>query len=384
MPTPSRRSQALIVMAVAAILIAVASVVYLRPAGRAAQTASRPQAVTYPGPAQFVSARTGWIVVNGSVLATSDGGHHWRRMGDLPSLSVTSIRVFDDRRGLVLGSSQPAVARMKRLVRTDDGGAHWTDEPLPSNGQIEGAGSVAAFADPAHGWYLRSLIAGAAPHDFSLYRTNDGGSHWTAMVSTDNLHPADHGRSSGGTPTGLKFTDASTGWLVQAPVIVADAVLSMTSDGGANWQAATLPAPPGDATPLSDIGLPTVFPDGTALVWAVRGFINRTAYVYGSADGGRTWGTPVRPEQPIGTTAFLDSTHWWRGAGAAAFTTSDAGRSRRRGGPVPDGLSISWLQPVSDRSAWAIGVKPAFARAELFRTDDGAGHWSVVPLDLRG
>ncbi len=382
MPTLSRRSQALIVMAVAAILIAVASVVYLRPAGRAAQTASRPQAGTYPGPAQFLSARTGWIVVNGSVLATTDGGHHWRLMRNLPSLSVTWIRLFDERHGLVLGFSQPAGARVERLLRTDDGGAHWTDEPLPSTGPIEQAGSAATFADPAHGWYVPSPTAGAGPHDVSLYRTDNGGSLWTRMAATDNLHPADHGLTRGGTPTGLKFADAATGWLVQAPVIVTEAVLSMTTDGGANWQAATLPAPPGDAMPLSDIGLPTVFPDGTALVWAVRGFINRTAYVYGSADGGRTWGTPVRLEQPIGTTAFLDSTHWWRGAGAAAFTTSDSGRSWHRGGPVPDGLSISWLQPVSDRVAWAIGLKRTFARAELFRTDDGAAHWSVVPLDV--
>jgi hypothetical protein len=79
---------------------------------------------------------------------------------------------------------------------------------------------------------------------------------------------------------------------------------------------------------------------------------------------------------------FLDSTHWWRGAGAAAFTTSDAGRSWHGGGPVPDGLSISWLQPVGDRVAWAIGLKRRFALAELFRTDDGGAHWSVVPLDV--
>jgi photosystem II stability/assembly factor-like uncharacterized protein len=134
--------------------------------------------------------------------------------------------------------------------------------------------------------------------------------------------------------------------------------------------------------PISYIAVPTVFPDGTALLWAVRGFMHETAYVYRSSDGGRTWGVPVRLEQPVGATAFVDSNHWWRAAGNVAARTSDAGRSWHRGGRAPDGLSISWLQPVSDRSAWAIGVKPSFGSgAELLRTDDGAGHWSAVPLD---
>jgi photosystem II stability/assembly factor-like uncharacterized protein len=380
MPVLSRRSQALYVMAVAAIVIAVVSVVYLRPGGRAAQPAARPQVATYPGPAHFLSARTGWVALNESVLATSDGGRSWRRMRNVPNMRVTWMRMFDERHGLVLGFTRPDGARVERLLRTDDGGAHWTDELLPSSDLIEQAGSVASFTDPAHGWYIPAVTSGAGPQDVSLYRTDDGGTHWTRQAALDYLHPADHGLVRGGRPAGLEFTDAAHGWLVQAPVVVEDAVLSMTTDGGANWQPVVLPAPPGEPVPLSYLTVPTVFPNGTALVWAVRGFAGGTAYVYRSSDGGRTWGAPARLEQPIGATAFLDPTHWWRAAGAVVARTSDAGRSWHRGGQAPDGLTISWTQPVSDRIAWAIGVKPSFASAELLRTDDGAGHWSVVPL----
>jgi photosystem II stability/assembly factor-like uncharacterized protein len=381
MPVLSRRSQALSVMAVAAIVIAIASIAYLRPGGRVAQPAPRPQTLTYPGPAQFLSARTGWVALNGAVLATSDGGRSWRRMRNLPYMRVTWMRLFDERHGLVLGFSLEGGARVERLLRTDDGGAHWTDEPLPSTDFVEQAGSVAAFTDRAHGWYVPSVTSGAGPQDLSLYRTDDGGTSWTRMAALDYLHPADHGLIRGGRPAALGFTDGANGWLVQTPVVVEDAVLSMTTDGGANWQTVALPPPQVDPMPLSYIAVPTVFPDGTALAWAVRGFMHGTAYVYRSADRGRTWATPLRLEEPIGAPAFVDSTHWWRGAGAVAARTSDAGRSWRRGGQAPDGLAISWLQPVSDRSAWAIGVKPSFASAELLRTDDGGGHWAVVPLD---
>jgi photosystem II stability/assembly factor-like uncharacterized protein len=159
-----------------------------------------------------------------------------------------------------------------------------------------------------------------------------------------------------------QFLSARTGW-----VAVNDAVLS-TSDSGRHWRRI--------------LALPAFFPDGTGLVWAVRGFQDATAYVYRSPDSGRTWGSPVQvQEQSLGITVFVDPGHWWRAAGTVAVRTSDGGRSWYRGGPAPNGLSFSLLQPVSERIAWAVGVKPDLAAAELLRTDDGGDNWSAVPLE---
>jgi hypothetical protein len=69
-------------------------------------------------------------------------------------LSATWIQLFDERHGLVLGSSNLAGAHYERLVRTDDGGMV---QPR----------SVAAFPDRDHGWYLAGEIAGAGPKDLS-------------------------------------------------------------------------------------------------------------------------------------------------------------------------------------------------------------------------
>jgi photosystem II stability/assembly factor-like uncharacterized protein len=125
MPHLSRRSRALSVIAFAGALIVVASAFYLRNGGGRTQPTSRPMApALFLGPAQFLSASAGWIVQGDSLLATSDGGGHWRRIRTLPGMSVTWIRLFDERHGLVLESSGRVGDRAERRVRTDDGGAH--------------------------------------------------------------------------------------------------------------------------------------------------------------------------------------------------------------------------------------------------------------------
>jgi photosystem II stability/assembly factor-like uncharacterized protein len=384
MPHLSRRTRAVGLIAVAAVLIVITSVAYLRPGGGATQPGSTPRPpVLFLGPAQFLSASTGWVAQGDSLLATSDGGRHWRRIRTLLNMTVTWIRLFDERHGLVLESSKPTSPYVERLARTDDGGAHWTAEQLPANDSMVQVASVAAFPDRTHGWYRMAETAGSGPKDLRLYRTEDGGRHWARIVAIDYLHSADHGLVRGGEPNGLHFTNAEIGWLTAASVLVEDAVLSMTTDGGSSWQTVTLPEPPRDSRPLSYIGVPKVFPDGTAVVSAFRGFINETEYVYRSSDGGRTWGQPVQLQQPSGITSFLDSSHWWHAAGTLSIRTADGGRNWHRGGRPPDGLSFTWLQPISQRSGWALGsqVKAGLPGGELLRTDDAAVHWSAIPLD---
>src|SRR3989442_8056041 len=98
MPHLSRRTRAVGLIAVATVLIVIASVVYLRPGRGATQPASTPQAPALSlGPAQFLSASTGWVAQGDALLATSDGGRHWRRVRSLPNMTVNWIPLFDQR-----------------------------------------------------------------------------------------------------------------------------------------------------------------------------------------------------------------------------------------------------------------------------------------------
>jgi photosystem II stability/assembly factor-like uncharacterized protein len=370
-------------MAAAVLLLVAVSLVYLRPGGAPSAPAPRPAGSAQVGPADFLSAGTGWLARGSTVLATSDGGRHWRPILTLPYLAVSWVRLLDERHGLVFGTDQVTGGHGQRLVRTDDGGANWTDEHLPPTGSLAQPASLLAFPDRTHGWYAVGEGSGSGPHDLSLYRTDDGGTSWKRLESVDFLHPSDRGLVRGGTPVELDFNDRELGWLVQSSVIVSDAVLSRTTDGGASWQQVPLAVPAGDPRPLSDLRAPVLFADGTGLLWATRGFVDPTAYVYRSMDGGRSWGTPLPLPAPVGLTAFLDSTHWWRAAGAAAEITSDGGRTWHTGGRTPDGQPLAWLQPVRGLSGWAITATPGgnLPAGQVLRTKDGAQHWEPVPIN---
>ena len=379
----SRRGRALSVIAAALALLVAVSLVYLRPGSRFSPSTPRGAGSEGVGPADFLSAGTGWLARGSTVLATSDGGSHWRPILTLPALAVTWVRLFDERHGLVFGSDQADAGHSQRLVRTEDGGANWTEERLPGTGTLVQPASLLAFPDRLHGWYVVGDASGAGPRDLSLYRTDDGGMSWWRLESLDFLRPSDHGLSRGGIPIGLDFTDGQRGWLVQAPVIVSDAVLSTTTDGGASWQRVPLAAAPDDARPLSELRVPQLFSDGTALLWATRGFLDATAYVYRSEDGGRTWDTPTQLPAPAGLTAFVDATHWWRAAGIAAAVSSDGGRTWRLGAPTPDHEPLAWVQPVNRVSGWGITATPGgnLPAGQVLRTDDAAEHWQSVHID---
>ncbi|MBV9832682.1 MAG: hypothetical protein JOZ82_13905 [Marmoricola sp.] len=378
-----RRGRALSVMAAALVLLVAVSLAYLLPGRATSPSIPRAAGSTAVGPADFLSAGTGWLARGSTVLATSDGGRHWRPILNLPYLAVGWLRLFDERHGLVFGSDQVNAGHGQRLVRTDDGGASWVEEHLPATGWLVQPASLLAFPDRSHGWYVVGEASGAGPRDLNLYRTDDGGTSWERMESLDFLHPSDGGLVRGGVPVELEFSDRQQGWLVQASVVVSDAVLSMTTDGGASWRPVSLAQPPGDRRPLADPRVPQVFSDGIALLWSTRGFLDPTAYVYRSVDGGQTWGSPVQLPAPGGPTAFVDSTHWWRVAGVAVELSSDGGRTWHTGGPTPDGHPLAWLQPLGRVSGWAITATPGgnLPAGQVLRTDDGAEHWQAVPID---
>jgi photosystem II stability/assembly factor-like uncharacterized protein len=92
--------------------------------------------------------------------------------------------------------------------------------------------NAVCFLDTRHGWTVGN---GGA-----LYRTSDGGRHWTL----NQLNPA--------MPLGaVSFSDARHGWIVAA-----HAALLATSDAGATWSVATTFRSMGHWAMFSDVAAP--------------------------------------------------------------------------------------------------------------------------------
>jgi photosystem II stability/assembly factor-like uncharacterized protein len=162
---------------------------------------------------EFVSAAQGWVVGQNTILATSDGGAHWRAQltGDL---NLNSVDFISGRDGWAVGTTS--------LLATTDGGARWT--PLPEPCQT--IRSV-HFISPTTGFAVaggRDLSGPPSPGVPYLggvvLATSDGGRSWHPLATPGNAQT-------------VCFSDPVHGWLG------ADGMLYRTSDGGRTWTVLT-------------------------------------------------------------------------------------------------------------------------------------------------
>ena len=164
---------------------------------------------------QFVSATQGWTVGQDTILATTDGGTHWKTQLGGP-LNLTSVDFINSQDGWAAGTA--------RLLTTTDGGTVWTPLPEPCpvirsvhfisptvGYAVAGGSNWGSAADPeipaAGGQFLTTFDGGRTWHPrpappnvqtvcFSdsrhgwigangqLYRTTDGGKQWTILTSS--------------------------------------------------------------------------------------------------------------------------------------------------------------------------------------------------------
>jgi hypothetical protein len=131
----------------------------------------------YRGPAQldqvdFVDARHGWAVGTASLLVTTDGGARWTALPE-PCPPIRSVHFIDAQSGwAVAGGSDlridgglPAPVSGGELLATSDGGTHWRPvTAAPAHAQ------TACFTNGTDGWL-------GTPG--RLWRSTDGGRHWS-------------------------------------------------------------------------------------------------------------------------------------------------------------------------------------------------------------
>jgi len=225
----------------------------------------RPPAASYfIADAQYISADTAWIIAqlhehNGPLvlMKTTDGGKTWHEQFRIRDGStIGSFRVWNVRDGdlveLVPSTLPPSKTpgapgssnMVGRLYRTHDGGAHWSLVDLPVDWSNPLGPDFSLTQLEAWRIYGRGLRQ--AP--MTLQHTTDGGVHWTAVGTI----PAGASLSST-----LTFTDPQTGWLTAnesksyawdgngKPITSTPptALLWVTRDGGQTWAPIDLPLP---------------------------------------------------------------------------------------------------------------------------------------------
>jgi len=274
------------------------------------------------------------------------------------------------------GGTQPAVIE---VFGTSDAGRTWTrSAPL----HAPGVARWLDFSDSAHGWLLQDLGAAMGNNPVRLYRTSDGGRHWSLIAASPRWNQAGTGRGmlpSACDKTGIAFATPSDGWLTGACFPLADAVLA-SHDGGVNWVPQALPLPAGACMPDSCLASPPQFFGSTGFLTIDHG--GRAAYLLVTHDSGTTWHAAAVPQtaDPAGSLHFFSARQGLLIPAAAHDTpgrvfylTADSGHTWtpiRQGIRFQAGTTVDFVSPDTG-FAWnpnSSGAPPIYATTNGGRT----------------
>ena len=365
---------------------------------------------------RMTSPRTGWGLdysanpadpaVNGETLLarTIDGARTWtdvtpaaaRPLLATPNASEVLDAVNGDRAYLaVTGPAQESVTAVSTTVLfgTADGGRTWTES---ARLRAPGIVSLLTFAGDEDGWLVLDEGAAMGHNAVRMYRTTDGGRHWSLTAATQPLTSA----TGGGIPvlcdkTGVAFATLAAGWLTSVCTVGLQGELLVSRDGGVTWAPQPLPLPAGICGDAGCTLTGPQFTGGTGFLTV--GVAADTPSLLTTRNLGQSWTALPLPAHAgwypritfFGPSRGVLVSAGSQGAlGDVFYTTSDGGQRWR---PVPQGVHFTQLGAaidfVSPRTgfAWIQGGDATGGSApDMYETTDSGRTWTSFAPKLNG
>lgn len=313
------------------------------------------------------SPMAAWVVSDGRLLLTEDGGASWRQATP-PAFALTGAATalfLDAKTGWVaeVAAQTPGVVRM---ASTTDGGRTWRQREHTLFAAGDPAGQVSALTmhwlDRNTGWLVVRQATSSNFNQGALFGTQDGGASWRRLALP------------GGEP--VYFVSALTGWTAGGPR--GDAWFR-TDDGGHTWAPAALPYPDVAGRGQRRHYPPHFTADGRhgVVVVATSTPASQRITWYVTHDGGGVWSVvddlPGRAS-PATDVSRLDAAAW------LMATTGQPLRHPTTATPFfvnptlsTHSVALATLAMSTPHDGWATDVHGAI----LLRTQDGGGSWQV-------
>ena len=334
--------------------------------------------VTSPGLAylHMIDEQNGWGITDTAVVRTDDGGVTWHQVGpsSIASLGYSVISDFlDTQRGwlLVPDANNPLAGT---LYRTFDGGATWSNFPVPFGG-----GNL-HFLDPKEGWMMAGLSAGAGSMGVAIFQTTDGGQTWTQNYINDPNQPgAGNSLPLGGIKDGMTVTDMKNAWVggvTYAPGVV---YLYQTSDAGHTWTLESAPIPTGyEQAEFETIGPKFVSATDAYLPVHVSDQNGVMLAVYVSHDGGANWALTSTLIPQGGSMDFVSVNDGFVWNATSFYVTHDGAKTWTVVTPdVAFGENFAGMDFISPTAGFVL-TNDATSRRTLYKTTDGGATWNVL------
>jgi photosystem II stability/assembly factor-like uncharacterized protein len=331
------------------------------------------------GTVHMITPQVGWAMTEQGVVRTTDGWSHWLNVGPPGVSGLSAGAQFVSHADAWVVAGNPRTRGTSTIFHTTDGGANWSRSSLVDPAAV-GAGQP-DFIDAIHGWVFLSYGVAAGSEGGAIYRTVDGGAHWTRVEQTiGGLQEAPGSLPFGCDKAGISFIDAMTGW-TSGSCAGGPPYFYVSRDAGRTWtaQSLTLPGSLAQQAEQWSASVPVFF-DARSGYFILTG---SEGLLYTTSNAGTTWTSHVLPvggwSKPLGGVGFSSLSDGWliSSDGALVYRTNDGAQHWASVRPLAPLTGLQSVDFLDKMQALAV-LNPSGNQSVLRMTKDGGRSWTQV------
>ncbi len=325
----------------------------------------------------MLDARNGWALTKSALLKTADGGLHWTDVTPARAELNQSARgqfLNTQDAWIAIGPANQQEGPGISVLYTLNGGTSWQRSLIPDSGVS--LVDVPHFINVRQGWLAISSTPGAGSARTDIWYTNSSGQSWTSLASSKSINDLNlayiTGISFRNAQVGIATGNLGAGGNNTVPVI------ALTQDGGQSWHTQALPPLAGSyANPMYTSQPPVFFGNVVLMPVTVMGPDGSRLALYRSNNSGVNWFQTGEVGIQADNTYVVDTAHAWATdtSSGKLYATSDGGAHWSLTSNTA--YQLQALSFIDTQNGWGV------TSDQLLHTTDGGQIWQPIPYTFQ-